>query len=256
MTAGKPRLKRDHVSRAAESSKPSLNVLYNKVPDGYSMRPGDCSGNDIWGIHGFVSLAECANRCNSNSKCVSFMYFDNKECYPKTKTCANPNTANPKNVFYDKIPSVPSGYTMRPGDCPGNDIWGIHGFVSLAECANRCNSNSKCVSFMYFDNKECYPKTKTCAKPNTANPQNVFYDKIPSVPSGYTMRPGDCPGNDIWSLHGFVSLAECARRCNNNPGCVSFMFYDDRECYPKTKTCSETDKTNTKNFFYDKIVKI
>ena len=250
LIAGKPRRKRDHVSGTAGSPKRSLNVSNDKVPDGYSMRPGDCSGNDIWGMHGFVSLSECANRCNSNSRCVSFMYFDDKECYPKTKTCAKPSTANPKNVFYDKIPS---GYTMRPGDCPGNDIWGMHGFVSLSECANRCNSNSRCVSFMYFDNKECYPKTKTCAKPSTANPKNVFYDKIPS---GYTMRPGDCPGNDIWSLHGFVSLTECGRRCNSNPGCVSFMFYDGRECFPKTKTCPATDKTNAKNFFYDKIVKI
>ena len=178
LTAGKPRRKRDHVSGTAGSPKRSLNVSNDKVPDGYSMRPGDCSGNDIWGMHGFVSLSECANRCNSNSRCVSFMYFDNKECYPKTKTCAKPSTANPKNVFYDKIPS------------------------------------------------------------------------------GYTMRPGDCPGNDIWSLHGFVSLTECGRRCNSNPGCVSFMFYDGRECFPKTKTCPTTDKTNAKNFFYDKIVKI
>ena len=182
LTAGKPRRKRDYVSGTADSPKPSLDVLYYKVPDGYSLRPGDCSGNDIWSLHGFVSLSECANRCNSNSRCVSFMYFDNKECYPKTKTCAKPSTSNPKNVFYDKIPSGPSG------------------------------------------------------------------------PSGYTKRPGDCPGNDIWSLHGFVSLAECARRCNSNSGCVSFMFYDGRECYPKTKTCRKTDKTNAKNFFYDKIV--
>lgn len=218
-----------------------LNVFYDKVPSGYTMRPGNCPGNDVWNLYrGRATRQECAKICDSSSTCNAFMHYDNHRCYLKCD--------NSLNVFYDK---VPDGYALRPGDCSGNDIWKIHGFVSLSECANRCNSDSRCVSFMYFDNKECYPKTRTCAKPSTANPKNVFYDKIPS---GYAMRPGDCPGNDIWSIHGFVSLAECARRCNSNPRCVSFMFYDGRECYPKTKTCLTTDKRNAKNFFYDKIV--
>ena len=259
LTAGKPRRKRDY-SGTADSTKPCKiqrvgTELRRAVPSGYSVRSGDCPGNDIWTLYrGRTTLKECARLCSSSTKCLAFMLYNNRTCYPKTKSCPTTTKSNPLNVFYDK---VPSGYTMRPGDCSGNDIWGIHGFVTLSECANRCNSDSRCVSFMYYDNKECFPKTKTCAKPSTANPKNVFYDKIEHItdiiPRGYDMRPGDCPGNDIWSLHGFVSLAECARRCNSHPGCVSFMFYDGRECYPKTKTCSTTDKTNAKNFFYDKI---
>lgn len=256
LTAGKPRRRRDHFG-TADSTKPWKiqrvgNEFRRAVPSGYSVRSGDCPGNDIWALYrSRTTLKECARLCSSSTKCQAFMLYNNRTCYPKTKSCPTTNKSNPLNVFYDK---VPSGYTMRPGDCSGNDIWGIHGFVSLSECANRCNGDSRCVSFMYYDNKECFPKTKTCAKPSTANPKNVFYDKIKhTIPRGYEMRPGDCPGNDIWSLHGFVSLAECARRCNGNPGCVSFMFYDGRECYPKTKTCPTTDKTNAKNFFYDKI---
>ena len=126
----------------------------------------------------------------------------------------------------------------------------IQGFVSLSECAKRCNNNPSCISFMYFDGRKCFPKTRTCAQPSTQDPKHVFYDK---VPEGYAMRPGDCCGNDISSIYGFVSLAECARRCNNNKACISFMFKDGRECHPKTKTCPTTDEGNPKHFFYDKI---
>lgn len=227
----------------------SRNVFYDKVPSGYSMRPGDCGGNDIWALYrNDVTRQECAQICDSSPTCNAFMHYDNHRCYPKTKGCGVTSLSNSLNIFYDK---VPDGYALRPGDCPGNDISGIHGFVPLSECANRCNNDDNCISFMYFDGKECYPKTKTCSQPSTANPKNVFYDK---VPSGYAMRPGDCSGNDIWPIHGFVSLAECARRCTNDPACISFMFFDGRECYPKTKTCQSTDKGNPKNFFYDKMV--
>ena len=225
-----------------------LNVFYDKVPSGYTMRPGDCPGNDIWSLYKRSATRQaCAQNCDSSSTCNAFMQYDNHECYPKTKGCGVTSLSNKLNIFYDK---VPDGYTLRPGSCKGNDIWAIHGFVSLSECAKRCNNYPSCVSFMYFDGRECYPKTRTCAQPSTENPKNVFYDK---VPKGYAMRPGDCSGNEIWSIHGFVSLAECARRCNNNPACISFMFYDGRECYPKTKTCATTSKANPKNFFYDKI---
>lgn len=220
-----------------------LNVFYDKVPKGYTMRPGNRLGSDVCNHYrDRVSRQECATICDSSSTCIAFMQYDNTGCYLRSRC------DNSLKVVYDK---VPDGYALRPGDCSGNDIEGINRFVSLSECARVCNSSSRCIAFMYFDNKECYPKTKTCAKPSTANPKNVFYDKIPT---GYAMRPGDCPGNDIWSLHGFVSLVECARRCDGNPRCVSFMFYDGRECYPKTKTCPTTDKTDAKNFFYDKIV--
>ena len=259
LRAGKPRRKRDY-SGTADSTKPWKiqrvgSQLRYAVASGYSVRSGDCPGNDIWVLYrDRTTLKECAWLCSSSSKCQAFMLYNNRTCFPKTKSCPTTNKSNPRNVFYDK---VPSGYTMRPGDCPGNDIWGIYGTVSLSECANRCNSDSRCVAFMYYDNKKCFPKTKTCAKPSTANPKNVFYDKKEHIiPRGYAMRPGDCPGNDIWSLHGFVSLEECARRCNGNPGCVAFMFYDDRECYPKTKACPITDKTDPKNFFYDQIKKM
>lgn len=89
--------------------------------------------------------------------------------------------------------------------------------------------------------------------PSPARKTQRTYSIYDKVPKGYAMRPGDCSGNDIWYIHGFVSLAECAQRCNNNPACISFMFYDGRECYPKTKTCATTSKANPKNFFYDEI---
>ncbi|KAL9957099.1 hypothetical protein ACROYT_G038698 [Oculina patagonica] len=225
-----------------------LHVIYDKVPSGYTMRPGDCPGNDIWDLYrDSVTRQECAQLCDSSPACNAFMHDDSRVCYPKTKGCGIPSLAYSLNIFYDK---VPEGYSLRPGDCPGNDISGIRGSVSLSECANRCNSDRYCISFMYSDG-ECYPKYKTCAQPSTNYPNDVFYDK---VPKGYAMRPGDCPGNDIWSSHGGTYLEECARRCSNDFECVSFMFVDGHLCYPKSKTCKVTDKGSPKNFFYDKIV--
>ena len=225
-----------------------LNVFYDKVVSSYTMRPGDCSGNDIWYLYkDRTTLADCARRCNSSSRCQAFMFFNNHRCYPKSKTCGTTTTTNPLNVFYDK---VPSGYAMRPANCSENDIWELHqGNLTRQQCAQNCDLSSTCTEFMHYDNRKCYTKTKGCVNNNL----NIFYDKIPV---GYAMRPGDCSGNDMWSIHGFVSLAECAKRCNDNPTCVSFMFFDGRECYPKTKTCKTTDTANPKNFFYDKILLI
>ena len=108
---------------------------------------------------------------------------------------------------------------MRPGDCPGNDIWSLYrDRTTLKECARLCSTSPSCQAFMFYNNHRCYPKTKTCATATKTNPLNMFYDK---VPRGFAMRPGDCSGNDIWSIHGFVSLMECARRCKANPSCVA-----------------------------------
>ncbi len=225
----------------------SLDIFYDKVPEGYSLRPGDCPGNDILEIRGAVSLSECANRCNSDANCISFMYSDG-ECYPKTRTCAQPSTDYPMDVFYDK---VPKGYAMRPGDCPGNDVWSIHGFVSLTECARRCSNHPECVSFKFSDGRVCYPKTKTCQVTEKGYPKDFFYDKIVKIPDGYFPRPGDCPGNDILEIRGSVSLSECAKRCDSDGFCISFM-YSDGECYPKTRTCAQPSTNYPKDVFYDK----
>lgn len=179
------------------------------------------------------------------------MLYNNCICYFKIKFCFIIIKFNFFNVFYDK---VFLGYIMWLGDCFGNDIWGIYGFVFLLECVNWCNSDSRCVLFMYYDNKECFFKIKICVKFSMVNFKNVFYDKIKYIIfRGYEMRFGDCFGNDIWFFYGFVFLEECVRCCNGNFGCVLFMFYDGCECYLKIKICLIIDKMNVKNFFYDKI---
>ncbi|XP_068759089.1 uncharacterized protein [Montipora capricornis] len=182
-------------------------------------------------------------QCNTNAleKKVDYLISKINKTLPSPKTPPAPQQTPGRY-----------GYSVREGDCPGNDLTNLYrDNISLRECAEICSSSDKCNAFMFHDNNECYPKTKTCATTRkTTHNSNVFYDK---VPAGYAMRPGDCPGNDIWSIYGFVSLAECARRCSSNTACISFMFYDGRECYPKTKTCSITTKSNPKNFFYAKI---
>ena len=204
MAAGKPQRRRHYVSGNAEGAKPCRIQLIGSqlrcaMPAGYRVRSGDCPGNDIWALYrDHTTLTECARLCSTSSQCQAFMLYNNHRCFPKTKTCDTTSKANPLNVFYDKVPSsntmrpgdkkqsqeeageeeVPSGYAMRLGDCPGNDIWSIHGFVSPTECARRCNNHHACVSFMFFDGHDCYPKTKTCQTTHTGNPKNFFYDKI------------------------------------------------------------------------------
>ena len=227
-----------------------LNVFYDKVPSGYTMRPGDCPGNDIPSLGGNVNRQECAELCDSSLTCNAFTHYNNSGCFPKTTGCGVTSLDDSLNIFYDK---VPIGYALRPGDCPGDYIWRLEGSISVSLCANYFNPDNKCISFMYaHDVKKCFARSITCAQPSTDNPNEVFYDK---VPSGYAMRPGDCPGNDILSIHGFTTLAECATRCTDSTDCVSFMFYvEQNECYPKTKTCQTTDTSNSLHFFYDKII--
>ncbi|KAI8490948.1 hypothetical protein Bbelb_313670 [Branchiostoma belcheri] len=77
----------------------------------------------------------------------------------------------------------------------------------------------------------------------------------PPMVDGYTARRGGCPGNDIWIIYArSTTLEQCARECTIHPRCVAFQFFDNHECYPKSKSCEETVKTNPKNVLYDKIV--
>ncbi|KAI8510904.1 hypothetical protein Bbelb_118200 [Branchiostoma belcheri] len=82
--------------------------------DGYSSRRGDCIGNDIWSIYrDATSLEDCARLCTSHSDCTSFMFYNNHRCYPKTKSCAETNKTNPRNVFYDRIIEKATGRKWR-----------------------------------------------------------------------------------------------------------------------------------------------
>eukprot|EP00058_Branchiostoma_floridae_P021879 XP_002607369.1 hypothetical protein BRAFLDRAFT_69775 [Branchiostoma floridae] len=72
---------------------------------------------------------------------------------------------------------------------------------------------------------------------------------------GYTARAGDCPGNDIGPTSD-VTLQVCATFCTSRPDCVAFLLNKNRTCYPKTQTCSKTDKSNRDNVFYDKSTTI
>lgn len=74
------------------------------------------------------------------------------------------------------------------------------------------------------------------------------------MPQDCQVRNGDCAGNDIWSLHkDKVILTECALLCSSSTPGQYFMFYNNHRCYPKTKTCGITSKTNPLNVFYDKV---
>ncbi|XP_078666546.1 uncharacterized protein LOC144908651 isoform X8 [Branchiostoma floridae x Branchiostoma belcheri] len=247
------------------------NVLYDRIADtppmvdGYTARRGGCPGNDIWIIYArSTTLEQCARECTIHPRCVAFQFFDNHECYPKSKSCEETVKTNPKNVLYDKIVDTPpmvDGYTARRGGCPGNDIWIIYArSTTLEQCARECTIHPRCVAFQFFDNHECYPKSKSCEETVKTNPKNVLYDRIVDTPpmvDGYTARRGGCPGNDIWIIYArSTTLEQCARECTIHPRCVAFQFFDNHECYPKSKSCEETVKTNPKNVLYDRIVEV
>lgn len=204
------------------------------------MRTGMSLGSDVWQLYrSRVTRQDCARHCDSSSACTAFMHYDNRKCFI--------NLRNTLSILYER---VPNGYAMRPGNIPENDFADVDIHESLTECAERCSNIPSCLSFKQ-DGRECSLKTRTCADPIIKDPNDLFYDKIPT---GYFMRPGDCPGNDIWFIYArSTSLEERARRCGSHPTCISFMFFNGHECYPKSKTCSTTSKSNPNNFFYDKI---
>eukprot|EP00058_Branchiostoma_floridae_P019989 XP_002605479.1 hypothetical protein BRAFLDRAFT_92896 [Branchiostoma floridae] len=85
------------------------------------------------------------------------------------------------------------GYTVRAGNCPGNDIWSISGTgMTLSQCASRCSGSSQCVAFQ-FSNGNCYPKTATCSSPTTHNSRDTFYDKEAVTTSPHQTPPHQSP---------------------------------------------------------------
>ncbi|XP_066269746.1 uncharacterized protein [Branchiostoma lanceolatum] len=323
--------------------------------EGYSPRRGDCPGNDIWSIYrDNTSLENCADLCTSHSDCVSFMFYNNHRCYPKTKTCAETTKTNPRDVFYDRIIDddplecltdsegttyrgrvrlTKSGRTCQRWDsssphkhkylqkypyhgleedfcrnpdgrpdaerpwCYTTDLHVRWEYCDIPECGN---SSRECIDDSTYNGKvQVTLSGRTCQRWDSETPhvpkirsplpglnenycRNLpelgehnwpwCYTIDPDIPweycrmescvtdvleavGGYAPRHGDCPGNDIWSIYeDYVTLEECAQMCTNHPDCVSFMFYDNHRCYPKTKTCAETIKSNPRNVFYDRII--
>ncbi|CAH1241443.1 COLEC10 [Branchiostoma lanceolatum] len=158
---------------------------------GFTVRDGDCPGNDIQGLSMFYTTpSQCAARCRIRSECVAFL-FSNGACYPKSATCGQPNTDNIRNAFYDSVHPPVAGYMLRVGVCFGNDIQSlVKRGLTPSQCADKCNSNSQCVAFL-FSNGLCSPKSATCGQPNTDNPMDAFYDKG-NCPSGWQLKGTRC----------------------------------------------------------------
>ncbi|XP_078579507.1 apolipoprotein(a)-like isoform X2 [Branchiostoma floridae x Branchiostoma japonicum] len=325
--------------------------------EGYTSRHGDCPGNDIWAIYrDQTSLDDCARLCTSHPECVSFMFYNNHRCYPKTKSCADTTMTNPRNVFYDKIldgdpfeclstsdgttyrgrvRTTKSGHTCQrwdstyPHEHKYLQKYPYHG-LDENFCRNPegrpdadvpwCYTTDPAIRWEYCDIPECDVSSRECLDgstydgkiqvtisgrtcqrwdsetPHVRDIRSPFpgldenycrnlpelgernwpwcYTIDPNIPweycrietcvtdvlavvGGYSPRRGDCPGNDIWPLYeDYVTLEECAQKCTDNPDCVSFLFYDNHRCYPKTKSCAETIKTNPRNVFYDRIIEV
>ncbi|CAH1252412.1 PTPRF [Branchiostoma lanceolatum] len=241
--------------------------------DGYTARRGDCPGNDIWAIYTrSTTLEECARMCTRHPRCVTFMFFDNQECYPKSKSCVETAKTNPKSVFYDRIAVrripprliiIPEAALVNRGDninltceaigSPVPFVQWQKGNENLSEKSSQKERNIlRLENVVKSANYTCAASNPFGSDVNTA--QVIVEDDLAMV-DGYTARRGDCPGNDIWAIYTrSTTLEECARMCTRHPRCVTFMFFDNQECYPKSKSCDETTKTNPKNVFYDRIV--
>ncbi|CAH1245653.1 FZD1 [Branchiostoma lanceolatum] len=126
---------------------------------------------------------------------------------------------------------------------------------SLCESARgSCEGLMMKFGFPWPENLECskFPEEKEgslCLKAPEEAPANT---NAPPVP-GYEGRVGDCPGNEIWPLHGNgIVLEECAKRCSESVDCVAFM-YSEGSCYPKFETCEDQGSSDPNSFIYDKV---
>ncbi|XP_035690560.1 uncharacterized protein LOC118425668 [Branchiostoma floridae] len=118
------------------------------------------------GATGCSATNECqSNPCQNGGNCV-----DGNNRYDCN--CAGPYEGTNCETF--RLQEV-DGYTVRQGDCPGNDIWS--GSAGLQGCADMCTRTEGCKAFLSSGN-HCFIKSGTCNSPTTANPNNVFYDKI------------------------------------------------------------------------------
>ncbi|XP_064623075.1 uncharacterized protein LOC135485195 [Lineus longissimus] len=147
--------------------------------NGLGYRTGDCPGNDI--SFQVLNLQACSDKCKVTSSCAAFLWNEASNCYIKSKSCTNTNTANPANHFFDKTATTyqafacTNGLGYRPGDCPGNDI--SFQVLNLQACSDKCKVTSSCAAFLWNEASHCYIKSKSCTNTNTADPSNHFFDK-------------------------------------------------------------------------------
>ncbi|XP_035682436.1 proprotein convertase subtilisin/kexin type 5-like [Branchiostoma floridae] len=119
------------------------------------------------------------------------------------------------------------GYTVRVGDCPGNDIPDIIGDgITLQTCADRCSSRSDCVSFMFnYDNGRCYPKTQTCDETTKDNPALRFYDK--NCPDGNSLV---LASGKMYSVGGDSrTYSDAQDECRRQGGIVAIPRDDEEQ---------------------------
>ena len=120
------------------------------------------------------------------------------------------------------------------------------------KCWQHCRDKRYCDVALY-ESPHCQLYSPGTYSVSNDDGQREAYFKA-EAPVGYTVRLGDCPGNDLWHLFkSNASLEECAKRCNNDAQCRAFMWYDRRTCYPKSVSCESTSLDNTRNVFYSKI---
>ena len=77
---------------------------------------------------------------------------------------------------------VPDGYSVRSGDCPGNDISALYrDRTTLKKCAQLCSSLSECHAFMFYNNHITVvtQRPKPVVQPARPTPSMCFTTKFP-----------------------------------------------------------------------------
>jgi hypothetical protein len=123
------------------------------VPAGYTFTNGmevTPYLNDLWSGQ-IATPQECANECNGHPLCKSFVIYPSEgKCH--LKSVSSPFTTNAGATIYTRnsAGTIPTGYTFTDGIdiTPGsNELLSVQ-TETPQDCANACNANPSCKSFV------------------------------------------------------------------------------------------------------------
>ena len=110
----------------------------------------------------FSSIATCAKSCERNSDCLSFSHNNNTDECRLSASCYDLNmvkndnfdTYIKKNAKIDDYPLTKYNFFIKKKCKFTDDMSSTISNISIIDCAKKCNTDSKCISYHFKNNKD------------------------------------------------------------------------------------------------------